>query len=179
MNRTVVSAVLRGCAGCVFAISLVLVLAGTGVAANTYTDLKGRFAFDLPDGWSMNSSTMDMLFIFKGPSGETMMVMCDEDAKDVEKLLASAADTFKESGVPNAALEGAVKEMTVNKSPARWATYAGTIDAGKQKVKMFGLVGAVLMKDSGGLYVINILNESWRAKWEKQLEKTFQSIRMP
>ncbi len=179
MNRTLVSAVLRSCAPVVFGVCLVLVMAGSGLAANTYTDLKGRFAFDLPEGWKMNSSTADRLFIFKGGSGETMILMYDEEAKDVDKLVETAAQTFKDSGAPNAVLEGTVKKLTVNTSPARWAIYAGTVDAGTVKVKMFGVVGAVALKDGGGLFMVNILNESWRSKWEKQLEKTFQSIRTP
>jgi len=35
------------------------------------------------------------------------------------------------------------------------------------------------MKDGGGLFMLNILNDTWRSKWEKQLEKTFMSIRTP
>ncbi|MEK6699840.1 MAG: hypothetical protein AABZ10_12460, partial [Nitrospirota bacterium] len=169
MNRSLVSAVLRRCAPVVFGVCLVLVVAGSGLAANTYTDLKGRFAFDLPEGWKMNSSTADRLFIFKGGSGETMILMYDEEAKDVDKLVEAAAQMFKDSGVPNAVLEGTVKKLTVNKSPARWAIYAGTVDAGTVKVKMFGVVGAVAMKDGGGLFMVNILNDSGRSKWEKQL----------
>jgi len=179
MNRILFSAVLRRCARVVFGVCLVLVMAGSGLAANTYTDLKGRFAFDLPEGWSMNSSPADGLFIFKGPSAETMIVMYDEEAKDADKLVQSAAETFKGSGAPNAVLEGTVKKLTVNTSPARWAIYAGTVDAGTVKVKLFGVVGAVAMKDGGGLFMVNILNDSGRSKWEKQLEKTFQSIRTP
>jgi len=138
MNRIPFSAVLRRCAPVVLGVCLVLVMAGSGLAANTYTDLKGRFALDLPEGWKMKSSPAEGLFVFEGPSGETMILRYDEEAKDADKLMQSAVETFRGSGPPNAALEGTVKEMTVNKSPARWAIYAGTVDAGTIKVKMFG-----------------------------------------
>ena len=117
MNRSLVSAVLRRCAPVVFGVCLVLVVAGSGLAANTYTDLKGRFAFDLPEGWKMNSSTADRLFIFKGGSGETMILMYDEEAKDVDKLVETAADTFKDSGASNAVLEGTVKKADREHEP--------------------------------------------------------------
>ncbi len=179
MKSILASVALRRCMGVFLGTCLVLVMMGSAFAGNAYTDLKGRFAFDLPDGWKFDSTPAEGAFVFKGTSAETMMVMYSEDAKDPDKLLQSAAETFKDSGGQNTVLEGPVREMTVNKSPAKWALYSAIIDAGKMKVKLFGAMGAVAMKDGGGMYMMTILNETSRKKWEKQLEKTFQSIRVP
>lgn len=179
MKSIVASAVLRRGMGLFLGTCLVLVMMGSAFAGNAYTDLKGRFAFDLPDGWKFDSSPAEGAFAFKGTSAETMMVMYDEEAKDPDKLLQSAAEMFKGSGGQNTALEGPVREMTVNKSPAKWAMYSAIMDAGQIKVKLFGAAGGITMKEGGGLWMLTILNETSRKKWEKELQKTFQSVRMP
>jgi len=56
MNRTMIATVLRSCFHVMFGVLLVVLIAGSGFSADTYTDLKGRFVIDLPDGFNLASS---------------------------------------------------------------------------------------------------------------------------
>jgi len=122
---------------------------------------------------------MGMLFIFKGKPGETLMLRYDEDATSVDTLFKEAVDNFNGSGVANAVLEGSVKDMTVNNNLARYGVYGGTMSSDGMEIKMYGALGAILMRDGGGLWTFGMMSESSRKSLEKALEKTFQGIRVP
>lgn len=167
----------------IFGVVLALFWSSGAYAANTYEDLSGRFAIDLPEGWKLQPQTNENAYIFKGSGHQSIIIGYEASASDLDSLFNDAVDIFRDA-LPDAALQGDITDLKVNNNPARWATYSTEkeveVEASGRKVKvkvpMFVLTGAAALKD-GGLYFVSYLNSDDKEKMGKTLEKAFYSIR--
>lgn len=147
---------------------------GPAVAAHpptTYNDPSGKFSIDPPESWNLVPKVDENTYIFKRSGPEQFIVAYAPGTWEPASIFSLALNIVKNS-VAEAAPEGEVLDLQVNGNSARWGIYRGKV----QRVTLYCLVGAVVLKD-GGVEFIAILNEGTRKKWAKDLEATFRTIR--
>jgi hypothetical protein len=159
------------------AILVALLACGAGVrAADTFTEPKGRFALDLPSGWSLQPQTDETVYVFNAGS-ESIIIQYYGGALGRETLFQNGMVSVRAS-LPTAEVKGAVLEQKVNGNPARWGVYRDTLQVGKTRVPLYGTLGSVVLKQ-GGLYFLAIMNEIGFDEKLKKFAGIFQSIRDP
>ena len=155
----------------------VVLLGGTGssIAANTFEDPKGRFSIDLPDGWKLDPQTDESVYVFKG--GDSSIILeYSSTTSERGALFLSGMNTLKASGLANASSVDDAKDMKVNNNKARLGLYSDEIAYGSIKVKLYGLLGSIELKE-GGLYFLSVLNDTTLKTMRGALDKSFYSIR--
>ncbi len=153
-----------------------VVLFGLSWAANagaqtTYDDPQGRFAIDIPKGWSLSPQTDEKVFVFQG-EGKSIIVEYVPGMSDVADIFKKAETTVRLSGMAKPALEGEMAEMAVNGLPARWGVYKGVISG----VVLNALCGGVANGENG-LYFLSFVSIADMPDWKGKLEQAFRSIR--
>ena len=154
--------------------ALVFLVSTSVQAANVFEEQGGRFAVNLPDGWSLTPQQEDTVYVFKGSGVENIIIQYVPNETSVSKLFKMSVDTFRQAGIPNAEPDGAIKDMNVNNHPGRWGFYKGEYSG--NKVKLNAALGAVALKDAGVSFV-SVLSDASRGKMAKIIEQSFQSIR--
>jgi len=153
-----------------------LPLVSTAYAVNTFEDQKGRFAIDLPDDWELGPQTDETVFVFKGGDNNSIIIQYFYNITDREKLFAEGVKQLQLSGIPNAAPEGRIENLVINDNMARWGLYSGNMNVGSPKIKLYGQLGSVSLKE-GGVYFLSIVSEGTLKTLRGTLEKVFHSIR--
>lgn len=158
------------------AVFLSLVLFGLSLAAiagaqTTYEDPQGRFAIDLPKGWTLTPQTDDKVFVFQG-EGKSVIIECVPGMSDPAELFKKGETTIRLSGMAKPALDGEVTQLTVNGLPARWGVYKGAMSG----VTLAALCGGVAIGENG-LYFLSFIAVTDVAAWKGRLEGLFQTIR--
>jgi hypothetical protein len=161
---------------CIVTIFVVLLgSSGLSVASNTFEDPKGRFAIDLPEGWKLDPQKDESVYVFKGDDSSIIIEYSSTTGKR-DALFLNGMNTLKASGLANASAVGDAKDMKVNDNEARLGLYSDEVTYGAIKVKLYGLLGSVALKE-GGLYFLSILNDTTLKSLRGILEKSFYSIR--
>lgn len=157
---------------------LVLALTGAvatiGFAQNTWVEPQGRFAIDLPIGWSPEPQKEAKVFVFRG-EGQSIIIEWVPLLNDPDKLLEKALTTVRNSGIARPEIDGSVTEMTMNGLPARWGIYTGAFKA-TPSLKLAALCGSVANGENG-LFFISFLRVSELSEWKGKLGEAFETIR--
>lgn len=142
-------------------------------AQNTYEDLDGRFALDLPPGWQLQSEVATTLYQFARPNAPLIIVICQEELDDRESVFASAMGYLPDA-TPRPP-SGTVFDTEVNGNPARWSEIKFEQDG----VDLTTYIGGVAIEGTGiGVMYITTLNEEWYDSYGESLKQTFNSIRL-
>ncbi|HWR71811.1 MAG TPA: hypothetical protein VN604_01435 [Nitrospirota bacterium] len=156
---------------------LAVAFCGIAHAANTFEDPKGRFAIDLPSGWKLAPQTDETVYVFKGDD-MSIIIEYDPTQGDAGALFAKGVTTLKASGLPNASPAEEIKDLTVNGNNARAGLHADEVAYGSLKVKLYGMLGSVVLK-KGGISFLTILGDSSLKKMRGTIETAFHSVRNP
>jgi hypothetical protein len=156
-------------------ILLILMAASLGLAQTTYEDPQGRLAIDLPEGWIRKPFppifANDPTVNFQDKKNRhSFTIAFGPGIDDPDNLFRQAASQLQSLEF---VFDGDILEMTVNGHPARWGILKTPLDPG-----MIMQCGSVILEDNG-IYLIHILRVDVMDSIGKQVERTFQSIRLP
>jgi hypothetical protein len=158
--------------------ALLLVPLSTAVGQNTYEDLQGRFAFELPEGWEMVLERLNIVYQFKGEHSARMVLTYLDGETDLAGAFADQVDNATSAGftVPP---PGSVADMTLNGCPARWAEYSSELDADGATVQMFLYIGAVVDEAAGGaVQYMALMSPTDRGRYADDLKHSFETLRL-
>jgi hypothetical protein len=160
--------------GCLLAAWLLCVLAWADAA---FEDPRGRFAMDLPKGWTLDPQTDPDVYVFK-KNEKSMILEVLPDVTDREVVFARAVATLQGSGLPTAKAEQPPLDLTANGNQARWGQYRDNLTYGSVTVELHALVGGISL-DRGGIVFLFIGSKGSVRDMGKTVKNTFLSIRSP
>lgn len=164
------------------AVGLALMLCTSFTAAlaqNTYEDLEGRFALDLPEGWKMTQEQFNLVYQFgSDASSAAMMIVYSEGATDLEELFRDQVENLTGAGYAEPP-PGSVVDMTLNGCRARWTEYASPMDIGGVSIEMFAYAAAVVSdEDQAGVGFLTFMNADEKGKVGEALRTSFETLRL-
>lgn len=154
---------------------LLLAWNSSTTAAETYEDAEGRFAIDLPAGYTDRMTHQSDGFNFVG-SGDTppIIIAFLEDEMDTEAGFAESVEITRRQ-LESAKLQSRIR-MTVNGHPAIWGRFKGETTIGGQRAPLYSMAGAITL-ESGTLYYLSVFNDYASEKWTRKLRTVFETIR--
>jgi hypothetical protein len=162
--------------------SLLIVMLFTGIspsdtcAEETFEELSGKFAIDIPDGYKLLPQAMSMLYQFDG-SGPQIMLLFIDDVNDLQEGMETSIGSLPDDFVSGAHQTTKYK-MKINGKKALLNIYQSRVkdEASGKTVEIFALAGAVILK-KGSASFIGIYNSLQRKEWEEQCKASFYSLR--
>jgi len=145
-------------------------------AQRTYEDLRGRFAIDLPDGYTLSPQTNENVFEFKG-DGMPMIVAFVEGDDDPASLFSQGMISVN-SSLTGTEKVGDVLDANLNGNPARLGTYKGGVK-GNENIILYALLGGVGL-GSDGVYYFTFFNEAdYNSEAKDPIVSSYHTIRRP
>lgn len=140
-------------------------------------EVEDRFVIELPDGWEQQPQASPYAYQFSKESA-SLIIGYYPFADTKNEIWKTAMDAVPDD-LGEVSPEGSLSELLVNNHQARWGVYSGENEYQGIKVKLYFLVGAIALDEESSLTFLSVLSHDKKEKWEKAVEKSFYSIRLP
>lgn len=147
-------------------------------AQNTYTDLEGRFAVDLPNGIQLSSQQTD-LWVFTGTGTPAVIVHFMRGETDRQAAFERAAAIMLQANGYPMPPKDSLRDAEISGNPARRAVYAAPITVGAQAITMNIFIGAAVLEGGEGAIGFASFVGPQQGQHADGISRAFDSIRLP